>query len=66
MSGKVLLTIIPALALMFAPAAAQALGVGEKAPGFIAESNQGEVTLGQYLGKKNVLLAFYFAINTPA
>jgi peroxiredoxin Q/BCP len=66
MSARVLLGCICAFAMLLAPLAAQALGVGDKAPLFTAESNQGEVTLDQYLGKKNVVLAFYFAINTPA
>ncbi len=66
MSVKALSVIICTSALLFAPSAAQALSVGDKAPTFAAQSNQGEITLDQYLGKKNVVLAFYFAINTPA
>ncbi|TNF50680.1 hypothetical protein EP232_00390 [bacterium] len=66
MSGKVLLVCFCTFAMVFAPVTGQALGVGEKAPSFTAESNQGEIALDQYLGKKNMVLAFYFAINTPA
>jgi peroxiredoxin Q/BCP len=53
-------------ALLLASTPAMALSVGDPAPGFTAQSNQGEVSLAGYLGKKNVILAFYFAIFTPA
>lgn len=66
MSGNTILIFLCISAMFLTPAAAQALSVGDKAPMFTAESNQGEITLDQYLGKKNVVLAFYFAINTPA
>lgn len=66
MSGKVLLVCFCMFALALVPATGQALGVGDKAPSFTAESTQGTINLDQYLGKKNVVLAFYFAINTPA
>lgn len=44
---------------------AKALGEGEKAPVFTASSTQGEISLADYRGKKNVVLALYFAVNTP-
>ena len=47
-------------ALLLAATPAMALSVGDPAPAFTAQSNQGEVSLAQYLGKKNVVLAFYF------
>jgi len=43
-----------------------ALSVGDRAPAFTTQSNQGEVSLADYLGEKNVILTFYFAIYTPA
>ncbi len=44
---------------------AHALEVGEKAPPFTAPSTQGSITLADYLGKKDVVLAFYLADFTP-
>ncbi len=60
------LFFILATALCLSPAVAKAVGLGDKAPLFSAVSDKGEVKLGDYLGKKNVVLAFYFAINTSA
>ena len=42
------------------PFSALALEVGQRAPDFEAESTMGTIRLSDYLGKKNVLLAFYF------
>jgi peroxiredoxin len=42
------------------PLAALAIDAGGKAPDFEAESTMGSVKLSDYLGTKNVLLAFYF------
>ena len=53
------LTLI-ALFVAASPPAAAALEVGQPAPDFEAESTMGAVKLSDYLGKKNVLLAFYF------
>jgi peroxiredoxin Q/BCP len=39
--------------------------VGAKAPDFEAASTSGPITLGQYAGRKHVLLAFYYADFTP-
>ena len=47
------------------PSIALALNVGEKAPQFEAESTKGTISLENYLGQKNVVLAFYFADFTP-
>jgi peroxiredoxin Q/BCP len=40
---------------------AQALEVGQKAPSFEAQSTHGTVRLADYLGKQNLVLAFYYA-----
>jgi peroxiredoxin Q/BCP len=39
----------------------EAAEVGKAAPAFAADSSTGEIALADYQGKKNVLLAFYFA-----
>jgi len=44
---------------------ARALEVGEKAPAFEAPSTKGAILLSEYLGKRHVVLAFYFADFTP-
>ena len=55
-----LLCTVLVLFLAAVPAAALALETGDKAPDFEAESTMGTIRLSDYLGKKNVLLAFYF------
>ncbi len=40
---------------------AQTLGAGKKAPSFEAQSTQGTVKLADYQGRKNLVLAFYYA-----
>jgi cytochrome oxidase Cu insertion factor (SCO1/SenC/PrrC family) len=54
------------IAALFASSAqAQALKVGDKAPHFSVISTTGKpVALGDYLGKKNVVLFFYIAAFT--
>ena len=52
--------------LLMAASPVLALSVGDQAPAFTAQSNQGEVSLADHLGNKNVILAFYYAIFTPA
>lgn len=55
------------LAMQFLiPAAASGLSAGEKAPPFRALSTNGKVGLEDFLGKKNVVLAFYYRDFTPA
>ena len=39
---------------------ARAAQVGAEAPLFKADTSSGKITLEDYRGKKNVLLAFYF------
>lgn len=52
-------------ALFAAPAQAQTLKVGDKAPDFSVISSTGKpVALGDYLGKKNVVVFFYIAAFT--
>jgi len=63
---RITLVLFLAAALILAASPALALSVGDQAPTFTAQSNQGEVSLADYLEKKNVILAFYFAIYTPA
>jgi peroxiredoxin Q/BCP len=53
------------LSIIIAAASGFALEAGDKAPLFKAESTQGTIGLDDYLGKKNVVLAFYFADFTP-
>ena len=57
--GNVLLALL-VLLLTAVPLAALAAETGGKAPDFEAESTMGTIRLSDYLGKKNVLLAFYF------
>ena len=57
--------IVLALAGFVFPALAAAVDIQGKAPVFEAESTTGTIRLADYLGKKNVLLAFYFKNFTP-
>ncbi len=59
------LLAVPVALLLLIPGMAAALDVGDKAPGFTAVSQQGPISLQQYLGLKNVVLAFYFADYSP-
>ena len=63
---RIKLALFMAAALILVASPVLALSVGDQAPDFTAQTNQGEVSLGDYLGKKNVILTFYFAIYTPA
>jgi len=47
------------------PSMANALNIGDTAPPFDGESTQGTISLENYLGRKNVVLAFYYADFTP-
>jgi len=57
--------IVLALAGFVFPMLAAAVDIQGKAPVFEAESTTGTIRLADYLGKKNVLLAFYFKNFTP-
>ena len=50
--------------LILLPLTASALEVGESTPLFTADSTSGEISLARYSGKKNVVLALYFAVFT--
>ena len=60
------LVYLLAAVLILSASPALALSVGDTAPDFTAQTNQGEISLADYLGEKNVILTFYFAIFTPA
>lgn len=47
------------------PAPVLALVAGEKAPLFRAPSTKGPVSIEDFRGKKNVVLAYYFRDFTP-
>ena len=64
-SIKTLLGAFTLLTLMLTPAVSFALDVGDKAPLFGGNSTQGYIQLSDYFGKKNVVLALYFAVFTP-
>lgn len=52
------------LAILAFPTVSFSLDVGDKAPAFTAQSTHGEVALSDFAGKKNVVLALYFAAFT--
>lgn len=60
-----LFTAIILTVFLMLPSFADSLNVGDKAPMFDAESTAGTISLENYLGKKNVVLAFYYADFTP-
>ncbi len=62
---KKLMTLLVQGALAALPATAVALEVGEVAPPFEADSTEGLIRLTDYQGKRNVVLAFYYADFTP-
>jgi hypothetical protein len=65
MITKTVQVLMCVVLLLWLPAMAVAVNVGDKAPLFTAESTEGSVSLEEYLGKKNVVLALYFAVFTP-
>ena len=66
MIRNVLLLCFAVGLITLGPGAANAVWLGDKAPLFTAESTKGEVKLEDFLGKKYVILAFYFRVNTFA
>ena len=62
---KKFLVALFACFLALVPVLADALEVGDEAPQFEAASYKGPINLMEYRGKKNVVLAFYFADYTP-
>ncbi|WP_300464080.1 hypothetical protein [Desulfobacula sp.] len=62
---RLLLPCAVLLGFLFFPAVSFSLDVGDKAPSFSGKSTQGMVSLGEFTGKKNVVLALYYAVFTP-
>ncbi|MDX1777099.1 MAG: redoxin domain-containing protein [Desulfobulbales bacterium] len=62
---KNIVTIFLTGFLFLVPVLSAALEIGDVAPLFEADSDKGPVKLLDYRGKKNVVLAFYFADFTP-
>lgn len=62
---KKIFIVLFAFFLTIVPGLAAALEVGDEAPQFEAVSDKGPINLLDYRGKKNVVLAFYFADYTP-
>lgn len=60
MEQQMVYFFVMALAAFLFPLFAVSAAVQDKAPDFEAESTRGTIRLVDYLGKKNVLLAFYF------
>ena len=63
--GRIHLAMIILAVLFLMPATSLGIEVGDKAPAFSAESTHGNIRLADFAGKKNVVLALYFAIFTP-
>ena len=63
---RIKLVLVMAAVLILLASPVLALSVGDQAPSFTAQTNQGEVSLADLLGEKNLILTFYFAIYTPA
>ena len=64
-SQKHILVYFILFSLLAGPGVSMALEVGDKAPAFSANSTQGRIQLSDYIGKKHVVLALYFAAFTP-
>jgi len=56
---------LTAASVLLGTLSAQAVEVGKSVPLFTAESTQGTIHLGDLLGEKHVVLAFYYADFTP-
>lgn len=65
MRKSVFRSLATAVMVAFGSIGAHAIEVGEKAPLFEAGSTQGAIRTVDYLGQKNVVIAFYFADFTP-
>ncbi len=57
--------LLTAASVMLGTLNAQALEVGQSVPLFSAESTLGPIHLGDLLGEKHLVLAFYYADFTP-
>lgn len=60
MKNKLLYLFWLGFVMALTPSSGLSVEVGDKAPVFEAESTMGTIRLNDYLGKKNVLLAFYY------
>lgn len=58
------LQLLLMLVILSFPVVSFGLDVGDKAPQFAAQSTHGEISLSDFAGKKNVVLALYFAAFT--
>jgi len=67
MRSKIIKIIVAAIlvTVIVMPTMSLALQAGDKAPRFKGNSTQGVIDLADLIGKKNVVLALYFAIFTP-
>ena len=66
LASGVLIALVAALASLALPGAAMALEAGQPAPDFKLPSTMGtDVSLGEFRGKKWVLLEFYGADFSP-
>lgn len=65
MKKSVFKSLATAASIALGSIGAHALAIGEKAPAFAAPSTRGMVNLADYLGRQNVVLAFYYADFTP-
>ncbi|UCF86753.1 MAG: redoxin domain-containing protein [Nitrospiraceae bacterium] len=57
--------LVTGFILVFSPGFVLGLETGDRAPLFEGTSTQGQISLQDFLGKKHVILAFYFADFTP-
>ena len=62
-SPKILTSLIAAV-LFVIPSVASALEVGDNAPNFTTQSTAGSINLEEYAGRKNVVLALFYYIDT--
>ena len=65
MKKSVFKSLATAASIALGSIGAHALDVGEKAPAFAAPSTRGTVDLAEFVGRQNVVLAFYYADFTP-
>lgn len=63
-SSKTVFISLILFGLLTVPVISFGLNVGDKAPSFKGESTQGQIALDDFIGKKNVVLALYYAVFT--
>ena len=65
MKSKVITVLMLTLMMgVFSPYT-MAVEIGDMAPDFTAQSTAGKISLSDFRGEKNVVLALYYFINTP-